>query len=120
VIGAQPPGSIRPLVQWADKHGRVIRESLRPTDRPLEAADALFEKLASDKDRGALNNPSDLRRHLRSQAWRMVRHIDSAGRGSAAPWTDEQAWSRIKAEIARRHIRWDEERQEYVPSSPPK
>ena len=36
----------RPLVEWAAKHGRLRTERLQPQDDPLQAADALYDRVA--------------------------------------------------------------------------
>jgi hypothetical protein len=107
-----PPRS-EPLVEWAAKHGKLIVRPLIPTDRPLEAADGLFDELGRTK-----NRERELRQHLRLQAWRMIGQLVEPGsqprKADAERLDSEPEWKRLKARAARLTIRWSKERQEYV------
>src|SRR5262249_2082218 len=113
-----------PLVDWAENHGKVIAGLLRPTDRPLEAADAAFEKLARPDDLKVdqYDRPG-LRAHLRWQAWRTVQSAVEPQRAKPRDVFDEAfrtdaGWVELKARVARFKVRWDEQRQEYVATAP--
>ena len=41
------PYPTRPLVEWADKHGKLRAKKLVPQDDPLEAADVLYGRIRS-------------------------------------------------------------------------
>jgi hypothetical protein len=98
------PGSTRPLVEEAAKNGKLRKKPLRPTDNPLEAADRLFEEIG---DR-------ELRTHLRSQAWRAIRHLVEPESKGARIRLSGAAWDKLKTKAARLKICWDEKRQEYT------
>jgi hypothetical protein len=98
------PGSTRPLVEAAAKHGKLRKKPLRPTDNPLEAADTLSGKMA---DR-------ELRPNLRGQAWRAIRHLVDPDSKRPPRLSSRAEWDKLKAKAAQLKIRWDEVRQEYV------
>jgi hypothetical protein len=115
------PGNTGPLVDWAEKNGRVIDGILRPTSRPLEAADAAFEKLANANDREANGRRFGLREHLRSQAWRMIQAVvdpkDREIRISIdGPLSSQEKWAELKEKTHQLEISWNEVRQEYSAS----
>jgi hypothetical protein len=113
------PSSTRPLVDAADQHGTLIEKPLRPANNPLEAADALFEKIAKPADRDLQGFGNGLRQHLREQAWRSIRHL--LDRSEKSPDLSSQAeWDKLKAKVVRLKIRWNEERQDYVAAEKPK
>jgi hypothetical protein len=106
-----------PLVDWAATDGKLIEKPLRPTDRPLEAVDALFEKIAAPEDRK--NDWRGLKEFLRWQAWKMIGHLVEPGSRASADFQndrgiDDQRWAELRAKAAKLGIRWDEQRQEYV------
>lgn len=96
------------LVDWADDHGRLRQEPLKPVTDPLEAAERICDKTAR---RSGMDD--DLRRHIRSQALRM-----------AAPLLDEDAdesnvldievWTNLKPRVAQLQLKWDTDHQRYT------
>lgn len=107
-------GSIGPryttawLVDWAEDHGRLRHELLKPATDPLDAADRICDKVAK---RSGMND--DLRRHIRLQALRMVRHL-LAKDVAESNVIDPGQWTKLKLLVGQLHVRWDAERQEYV------
>jgi hypothetical protein len=102
-----------PLVEEAAQKGRLREKPLHPADNPLEAADRLFEKIATPKDRKRGTDSGGLHYHLREQAWRAVGHLLDPS-GARSPDVGSQAiWDDLKARAVRLTLRWDVERQEY-------
>jgi hypothetical protein len=108
------PGSTRRLVDAAAQRGKLIQKPFRPADNPLEAADALFEKIGKSKDRDEGGFSNGLHEHLREQAWRAVRHLVDPVRKQSPDLRYKATWDKLKANAAQLKIRWDEEKQEYV------
>jgi hypothetical protein len=104
--------STRPMVEEAAKGGMLRTKPLRPADNPLDAADGLFQKIVDPKDRD--EDRGGLREHLRRQAWQAVRHHVDPKVKRSPDFTSQAVWDRLKAEVARLKIHWDEKRQEYV------
>jgi hypothetical protein len=108
------PPSTRPLVAAAAKRGKLIRKPLRPADNPLEAADTLSVKKGKPKDREQRGSWTELRQHLRSQAWRAVRPLVDPERKQSPDLMSKAAWEKLKAKVAHLKIRWNQMSQEYV------
>jgi hypothetical protein len=99
-----PPYS---LVDWAANHGKIINKPLRPPNDPCAAVDALVAKLQ--------HNPEPWREELlRMEAWRMLSRIPALADQSRAESLPQPQWDRLKADVRRFKVRWDEDRQEYV------
>lgn len=96
------------LVDWAEDHGRLRHEPLKPATDPLDAADRICDKVAK---RSGMND--DLRRHIRLQALRMVRHL-LAEDATESNVTDPGRWRKLKLLVGQLHLKWDAEHQEYV------
>lgn len=105
------------LVEWADKHGVLIKEPLRPTNDPLLAADKLCDSLLDDAERRVGRSYKErLRVHVRLQARRTIEHLFPAD--ERMRWDNDQLsdgdWQKLKAAAENLKIRWDEKEQGYV------
>jgi hypothetical protein len=114
---------MKPLVDWAEKEGKIETELLKPTDKPLEAADKLYdrfrqrmtkEKLATEQSERAGRS---LKTHLRTQAYNLVRHLieepaDPERRRRDTELTDDR-WRELKTKIDGMRIRWNDEKGVY-------
>jgi hypothetical protein len=108
-VGLPDPGRGY-LVEWADLHGLLRDEPIRPTDDPLTAADDLCERLRqADKP---INERS--REHIRLQARRSLEHLFPAARQKWNDRMDERDWKLLKEAAGKLKIRWDEKEQKYV------
>jgi hypothetical protein len=103
----------RDSVEAAAKTGKLRKMPLRPSDNPLEAADALFKKIADPKVRNR-ERLRDLREHLRKQAWRAIRHLVDPHGKEPTDLSAQATWDKLKTKAAQLKIHWDERRQEYV------
>jgi hypothetical protein len=63
------------LVEWADRHGVLGEEPLRPSNDPLLAADELAESLLNDDENRSASSRKTLTSHLRLQARRTIEHL---------------------------------------------
>jgi hypothetical protein len=105
------PVSTKPLVDQAQKEGERLTTELRPDDDPFSAADAFYAKIET-KDDAQWDRP--VRRHLRLQAWRLVKHLISDQGEYGPDLRSDAKWASMKAEAAKLKIHWDREKQEYV------
>jgi hypothetical protein len=104
------PVSSRPLVDEAARIGTSRKKPLRPADNPLEAADALFDKIVEEG--GGFRQ--ERLNHLRRQAWTAIRHLVDPGGKQSPDFSSQESWDKLKAKVTQMKIRWDEKRQEYV------
>jgi hypothetical protein len=114
--GSGGPPRVAWLIDWAEADGQLRDKPLRPTDRPLDAADELFNRIATPQQRESRSWPR-LKEHLRWQALGMVYRLlgeDNPPTVHDKRLHDEEGWSRLKARAIELGIRWDEQRQEYV------
>ena len=117
ILGGAPKSPIVD-VEWADKHGTLRKTKLRPSDNPVDAADAFLSlpktKRLLKKQQG-WGGLADVRR----QAWRMIEPL--AGPPEAhnpkhvrLGYRIDWDWQRHKT-IAKSHqIQWDATRQRYT------
>lgn len=101
------------LVEWAIKSGKLRHRPLRPADNPLDAADQLLSNIT---DRDVHNR---LLRSVRIQAWRAIAPlldplIENPDRDGPSVTKRGDWWEQVKADVASKHIRWDEKKQEYT------
>jgi hypothetical protein len=122
--GGEHPHSMRSLVDAAEKKGLLLDKPMRPPDAPLEAAEALCEQLRKEgKLVGSFGRVNETQQWIREQAWRTLKHLAKTsyedplrfaiGKGGS-PEIAEQRWAKLKAEVAKLNVRWDEQKQEYV------
>ena len=104
------PYPTRPLVEWAAKHGELRAERLHPQDDPLQAADALCDRIRSGVvvefeswvdhivGPGRDKVVENLEKDLRAQAIRMLHNgmLDQ----------NVLAWDEMRQEVAQLGIRW--------------
>lgn len=112
------PYPTRPLVEWAAKHGQLRANRLHPQDDPLEAADALYQRVTEgvvlefenwfDCVVGAGRDQvvEDLKKELRTQTIKML----PTGMGGLKV----VAWSELKEKLNSTRLRWDPEDQVYI------
>ncbi len=111
------PYATRPLVEWAAKHGRLRAKRLHPEDNPLQAADALcdrlksgvvgeFEQLYGVDESTRAEIAERLRSDLRGQAVRMLHN----------GMRDVKAleWDEMCETVVRLGIRWDPKREMHM------
>ncbi|HEY3966507.1 MAG TPA: hypothetical protein VGM05_18235 [Planctomycetaceae bacterium] len=112
--GPTRPGQ-SPLVEWAAKHGRLRAKPLRPIDDPLNAADELCEKLATDESEVTSGYSLNLTMHIRDQARLCIEHLfPNETRKKLDTWMFDDKWQKVKAAAAKLEIRWSETEQKYT------
>jgi hypothetical protein len=111
------PPNMKPLVDWAEQDGKMEPELLKPTDRPLEAAEKLYDRLFQKltKEDQESERGRRLKTHLRTQAYSLVRHLvvdETARRRRDTELTDDR-WRDLKAKLDGMKIRWNDEKGMY-------
>ena len=85
---------------------------------PLEAADAVYQKIQKAVQRKEDNRYPGLREHLRKQAWEAIRHLvepeDHHDHAIGDRKFSDTDWKQLKEKVARLTISWDEQKQDYV------
>ena len=110
---AMGPEHTKYLVDWAEKDATVRATRLKPSDMPLDCADEVCAILLS-KSKNNISS-DNLRRHIRGQAWRMVRHL--LVEKTEPEFLDENEWLKVKKKVASLKIRWNEKEQTYIATS---
>lgn len=105
-------------LDWPAREGILLDQPLRPTDHPLEAADALLAKLVNERFRDDYHTRT-LQNHIRRQAWRSIKHLINPNLEEPPYLDPESRWKRLKEQAAALRIRWDEQKQEYVAGAKP-
>jgi hypothetical protein len=117
------PPDMKPLVDSAEKEGKIEAELLKPTNKPLEAADELYAQLVqkmTNEERAAEEGDGigrGLRSHLRVQAFSLVRHLvggpDEKRRRLRDVVLSEERWRELKARLDGMKIRWNDNKGMY-------
>lgn len=117
------PPRMKPLVDWAEKDGEIEFLLLEPTEKPLQAAEdlyfKLFQKMTNEERESERSEPigRNLKTHLRSQAYSLVRHLVEKPDERGMPLRDititNNRWSEMKALLDGMKIRWNDEKGKY-------
>jgi hypothetical protein len=106
---------LSPLVDWAEKHGKMITTIWKPAPNILEVADQLRQRLGKTSP---TSEDDYLKGHLRMQAWRAVRHLvdpdDESNHAVLDRFFHDANWSNLRRKADQQKIRWNEELQDYV------
>lgn len=101
------------LVNWAEKHGRIRSQLLRPIDNPMIAAEHMIalpqtRRFYKDQD-------YDFKDIIYQQAWNIIEDVDQIlKRIKPTTISGEPDWNaRVKA-ASQLNIRWSEENQKYI------
>jgi hypothetical protein len=116
------PPNMKPLVDWAEKDGKIETELLRPTNKPLEAADELYAQLLQKMTKERRDYERDgfgrsLRSHLRTQAFSLIRHLVEGPKEKGRRLRDielgEERWRELKKTVEAMKIRWNDDKGMY-------
>jgi hypothetical protein len=95
-------------LDWAEKHGKLRAQPLRPADDPIAAVD----KLIAQPQIGRLCGSDTLKIMLRYEAWQAIAHLVRVPMGGND--FNGAAWEERKKLAAKLKIRWDVDKQNYV------
>jgi len=109
VWGSRPEFGLLPVIDWAEKHGRLRSNPLRPLGNPLDAAEALLDHLV-------FADPLTNKKFLREQAYRAVSPLlsDEDFGGRQLTLENDDDWSLLKKHIGKLGVRWSDTCQAYV------
>lgn len=102
-----------PLLAWAEKHGRLREEPLRPPDNPLEAVDAW---LARRDVQEAFTDHDGLKWQARRQAHAAIQNLVT--NASLSPCRTESDWVALRQQVNGLDLEWDEKQEAYVNAAP--
>jgi hypothetical protein len=112
------PPEMKPLVDLAEKEGKIETDMLKPSNEPLQAAEKLYDRLHQSMTKEAQETEQfwaiSLKTHLRNQAYSLVRHLvedpaDTARQRGDTRLTNDR-WHDLKAKLDRMEIHWNEEK----------
>ena len=103
------PSEPYPILAWAEKHGRLRPEPLRPPDDPLGTVDAW---LARRDVQEAFTDHNGLKWQARRQALAAIE--DLVTQGSLSGCRTEADWVALRQLVKGLDIEWDEQQQAYV------
>ncbi len=111
-----PPPRPSEHIDWAQRHGIIRTRPLHPTLNPMEAADNLLRSRRFKRAEIAEGKWPQMRASICNQA--LIAIGDSQPIDSRNQQTMMADWQLRMKEVARRNLKWDAERQDFVSLSP--